>query len=164
MRQFVSYGPALVVLLTAGAALLVVPAAISRVTGAAASQRVTLARAELDSDSILERINAATRNVADSVEPSVVHIDVGRWSRSSGSGWIFDDLGHIVTNAHVVGSQQSVSVQLHDGRVLRGEVVASDPLADIAVIKVEEQAPRANACGRAIVCLRLARPLATSSA
>lgn len=140
MRQFVSYGPALVVLLTAGAALLVVPAAISRVTGAAASQRVTLARAELDSDSILERINAATRNVADSVEPSVVHIDVGRWSRSSGSGWIYDELGHIVTNAHVVGSQQSVSVQLHDGRVLRGEVVASDPLADIAVIEVEEQA------------------------
>lgn len=141
MRPFVSYGPALVVLLTAGTALVVVPAAISRVSSAMTAQRVVLARAELDADNVLERVNAAVRNVADSVEPSVVHIDIGsRFTRSSGSGWIFDDAGHIVTNAHVVSSQDTVSVQLHDGRMVRGKVIGSDPLTDIAVIKVDQDA------------------------
>jgi serine protease Do len=141
MRPIVSYGPGLVVLAAAGTLLFAVPSVMHSMNAARAQQQVAIARASIQADDILERINAATRAVADSVEPSVVHLQVstrgrGRWG-STGSGWVFDDAGHIVTNAHVVGDATRVAVQFQDGRVERGEVVSADVLTDIAVIKVE---------------------------
>ena len=141
MRRITSYGPALVVLAASGTLLLAVPAVMHAVSAARMQQQVAIARASIQADDILERINAATRSVADAVEPSVVHLQVttrgrGRWG-STGSGWVFDDSGHIVTNAHVVGSATRVAVQFQDGRVERGDVISADVLTDIAVIKVE---------------------------
>ena len=59
--------------------------------------------------------------------------------RRSGSGFVFDDRGHIVTNNHVVGGgrrQRPVSVVGSDGRRLTAEVVGTDPGSDIAVLRV----------------------------
>jgi 2-alkenal reductase len=53
-----------------------------------------------------------------------------------GSGFIFDDQGHIVTNNHVVEGATKVLVTFNDGRWAEAEVVAADPQADLAVIKV----------------------------
>jgi S1-C subfamily serine protease len=148
MRRFISFGPALVVLLTIGVVLLAVPAAVRRITAAETSARIVLAQRSLDDDDILERINTATRAVADAVRPSVVHIEVsaGRrfGARSTGSGWVYDDDGHIITNAHVVRGAERVSVQFSDGRVVqgekvRGEVFLADPYTDVAVIKVPKE-------------------------
>lgn len=138
MRRIVSFGPAFVVLLTAGAVLVALPGMMMRVTAVRARERVELARQELDGDDILERFNRATQRVADAVEPSVVHLDIRMWrgAGASGSGWVFDDDGHIVTNAHVVGPASRVDVQFFDGRVETGQVVGVDPLTDIAVLKV----------------------------
>jgi S1-C subfamily serine protease len=55
---------------------------------------------------------------------------------SSGSGWIWDADGHIVTNAHVVESSERVQVQLFDGELRDAEVVGLDLRADVAVLKV----------------------------
>ncbi len=143
MRRFSSYGPALVVLASTGTLLFAIPAVMHAVSAARTQQQVAISRAAIEADDILERINTATRAVADAVEPSVVHLQVngrmrgsGRWG-STGSGWIFDDAGHIITNAHVVGSATRVSVQFHDGRIARGEVVGADVITDIAVVKVD---------------------------
>ncbi|MFO0831652.1 MAG: trypsin-like peptidase domain-containing protein [Phycisphaerales bacterium] len=138
MRRIVSFGPAFVVLLTAGVVLVAMPGLMMRASAARARERVALARQELDADDVLERLNKATQHVADAVEPSVVHLDIRLWrgAGASGSGWVFDDDGHIVTNAHVVGPANRVDVQFVDGRVETGQVVGVDALTDIAVLKV----------------------------
>jgi 2-alkenal reductase len=56
--------------------------------------------------------------------------------QGQGSGWIFDDAGHIVTNNHVVEGAQQVTVIFYDGTWAEAEVVATDPQADLAVLKV----------------------------
>ena len=57
--------------------------------------------------------------------------------RGEGSGWVYDNQGHIVTNNHVVEGASEIIVTFHDGRWAKGEVVATDPMADLAVIKVK---------------------------
>jgi serine protease Do len=142
MRRIVSYGPAFVILLAAAAMLTAAPALVWKITAAQTGARIVLARQALDDDDILERLNRAMRNVADTVRPSVVHIEVrgsrgGRGPRSAGSGWVYDAAGHIVTNAHVLFGARSISVQFSDGRVAQGDLVGDpDPYTDIAVIKV----------------------------
>ncbi|MCH7962286.1 MAG: trypsin-like peptidase domain-containing protein, partial [Planctomycetes bacterium] len=74
------------------------------------------------------------------VEPSVVHIEALRPSRgqrrvSSGAGWVFDDQGHIVTNAHVVGDSLKIDVQFSDGREVSAVIVGTDEYTDIAVLR-----------------------------
>jgi serine protease Do len=54
-----------------------------------------------------------------------------------GSGFIIDAEGYIVTNAHVVGGNETVQVVLADGRRLAAKVVGSDRPTDIALLKVE---------------------------
>lgn len=56
-----------------------------------------------------------------------------------GSGFIISDDGHIITNAHVIDGADRVSVTLKDGRTLDGEVLGTDPVTDVAVIKVNGQ-------------------------
>ena len=53
-----------------------------------------------------------------------------------GSGFIFDNDGHIVTNNHVVEGADKVTVVFTNGMWAKAEVVAMDPQADIAVLKV----------------------------
>ncbi|BCJ54605.1 hypothetical protein Asp14428_60800 [Actinoplanes sp. NBRC 14428] len=74
--------------------------------------------------------------------PGVVSVQVRTGSGgASGSGFVFDDRGHIVTNHHVVGAAGgTVSVVGSDGRRLTAEVVGTDPGSDIAVLRVEPSA------------------------
>jgi len=140
MRRFTTLAPALVVLAVVVGALVAVPAIVARSEHAVAASRVRLAKQELVGEDILERINRATRAVARAVEPGVVHLMSGRGFRqgAAGSGWVFDDAGHIVTNAHVVGGNDAVSVQLYTGRVLNADVVGVDVFTDIAVLRVDD--------------------------
>lgn len=55
---------------------------------------------------------------------------------SSGSGFILDSDGHILTNNHVVEDATSLTVLLHDGREYAATVVGGDPNSDVAVIKI----------------------------
>jgi len=55
----------------------------------------------------------------------------------TGSGFIVDANGLILTNAHVVDGADQVSVLLKDGRRLQGKVLGTDPVTDVAVVKVE---------------------------
>ncbi len=81
------------------------------------------------------------------VKPSVVSINTeititDFFSREStqeaaGSGWIISEDGYIVTNNHVVADAKSISVILDDGQIYDAEIVGTDPLTDLAVIKIE---------------------------
>ena len=60
-----------------------------------------------------------------------------RVERGTGSGFIIDAQGLILTNAHVIEGADRVLVTLKDGRELSGEVLGEDPLTDLAVIRVD---------------------------
>lgn len=154
-----SYGPVVVVTLAAAAVLLTGPFVVSRLTEAQTDSRVAAARTRLDSDSILARMSQATRDLATIVEPSVVHISTraqikdpktGRSSimSSSGSGWVYDSLGHIVTNAHVVDGASEIEVQFHNGSLRKVSAVRLDLRTDIAVLKIEHGGLRPAERGR----------------
>ncbi|MBW4618878.1 MAG: trypsin-like peptidase domain-containing protein [Cyanosarcina radialis HA8281-LM2] len=57
--------------------------------------------------------------------------------RGTGSGFIINANGQILTNAHVVAGADTVRVILKDGRSLTGRVLGADPLTDVAVVKIE---------------------------
>jgi len=60
----------------------------------------------------------------------------GGVAEGTGSGFVYDDKGHIVTNNHVVDGAEKIVVQFFDGEEIEAKVVGADPKADIAVIKV----------------------------
>jgi 2-alkenal reductase len=78
-----------------------------------------------------------------SVSPGVVSINVlvnnaGLNGQSAGSGFVFDEAGHIVTNNHVVENANLVIVTFQDGSESKAEIVGTDPYSDLAVIRVEQ--------------------------
>jgi len=60
-----------------------------------------------------------------------------RVERGTGSGFIINQEGDIITNAHVVSGADKVTVILKDGRQIEGKVLGSDELTDIAVVQVK---------------------------
>ena len=59
-----------------------------------------------------------------------------RVERGTGSGFIVNANGQILTNSHVINGADTVSVTLKDGRTFKGEVLGEDPVTDVAVIKI----------------------------
>ena len=57
--------------------------------------------------------------------------------RGSGSGVVYDNLGNIVTNYHVIKGARVLEVTLYDGSRYRAEVVGTDPADDLAVIRID---------------------------
>lgn len=92
--------------------------------------------------------------VYDQVSPSVVSINVvARQPGSgfsnqdntvigSGSGFVFDKDGHIITNNHVVDGATQIVVNFYDGTLARADVVGLDPDSDLAVLKVDVPADK----------------------
>jgi serine protease Do len=65
--------------------------------------------------------------------------------KGTGSGFVIDKNGYILTNHHVIDGADRVSVRLLDGRTLRAETIGSDPDTDIALIKVSASTPLTSA-------------------
>ena len=62
----------------------------------------------------------------------------GNGGTATGSGFLIDDAGTILTNAHVVDGSESVTVKLgEDGETLDAEVVGADDSTDVAVLRVD---------------------------
>ncbi len=55
----------------------------------------------------------------------------------NGSGWVYDNDGHIITNYHVIENADEIQVRFNDGSELTAEVVGSDVKTDVAVLKVD---------------------------
>jgi S1-C subfamily serine protease len=55
----------------------------------------------------------------------------------TGSGFLYDDQGHIITNYHVIEDAEELSVTLADGETYAAEIVGEDPTNDLAVIRIQ---------------------------
>jgi serine protease Do len=69
--------------------------------------------------------------------PEVPRMPQERRQQGTGSGFIISRDGQIITNAHVVDGSDRVTVVLKDGRRFDGRVVGSDPVTDIAVVRID---------------------------
>ncbi len=56
-----------------------------------------------------------------------------------GSGFVFDQSGHVITNHHVIDNSEKIVVTFLDGSSYNANIVGSDPFTDIAVIKVDAE-------------------------
>jgi S1-C subfamily serine protease len=77
------------------------------------------------------------------VEQSVVEVLNMQMGRSglelyaSGTGFIFDKDGHIITNAHVVSGADAVEVRFLDGATVKTDIVGTDVYSDLTVLKIQ---------------------------
>jgi S1-C subfamily serine protease len=94
----------------------------------------------------------ATINVFENASKSVVHItsieshrdrfnmDVMDIPQGTGTGFVWDDAGHIVTNFHVIQQGNTSKVTLGDGSVFEAKIVGAAPDKDLAVLRIEDPA------------------------
>lgn len=104
--------------------------------------RTVIARGDLAAD------EKATIELFERSRDSVVFISTSRvvrdaWTRNaflvprgSGSGFIWDDAGHVVTNYHVIEGAAQATVKLADGRDYQAALVGASPAHDIAVLRI----------------------------
>ena len=87
---------------------------------------------ELSLTDLFQKVENSVVQITDSSETDVFESRLG-------SGFVYDDNGHIITNHHVVaGGGNRLDVTFPDGTVYRASLIGSDPSADIAVLYVEE--------------------------
>jgi S1-C subfamily serine protease len=108
---------------------------------AAAVEQVGPAVVRIDSERSVSEISPDTFNnplfrrfFGDEVPPEMMP---DRMEQGTGSGFILDPDGRILTNAHVVDGTPTVKVTLRDGRSFEGKVVGVDSVTDVAVVKIE---------------------------
>jgi len=97
-----------------------------------------------DETSSLTKKNLTLVELFEKSEESVVKINVERIGSATdtggvGSGFVYDNLGHIITNAHVVDGASKATVTFLDGSQYSAEIIGEDKFTDIAVIKVSEK-------------------------
>src|SRR5579875_314926 len=82
-------------------------------------------------------LDTLRETIIEQVRPAVVQVNVVTRSEAGlGSGVIIDPRGYLVTNAHVIAEAQQIQVTLFDGTSLPAYLVGSDPLDDLAVLKI----------------------------
>lgn len=84
--------------------------------------------------SLFAQINAALADITALAKGSLVEINTGM---GGGAGTIWHSDGLIITNAHVVNRRGEINVKLPDGTTLPADLLAIDPLRDIAALSIE---------------------------
>ena len=97
---------------------------------------------ELNNISVYEKVNRSVVNINTTAFRRGVWFGDPEPQEGSGSGWVIDREGHIVTNHHVISGSDVITVTLFDGDPIPAEVVGSDKQNDIAVIKIKTDADR----------------------
>jgi len=93
-----------------------------------------------------DEVDTLLENIYQRANPAVVNIDVAGGANltefGSGSGFVIDMDGHIVTNNHVVEGADEIDVTFADGTVAVAKVIGRDTYSDLAVIKVDVDASK----------------------
>jgi S1-C subfamily serine protease len=89
-----------------------------------------------DEDAVIidlyKRVNPAVVSIVDYVQQGDIVQAMGQ-----GSGFVYDQEGHIITNAHVVQGADEVEVKFPDGTILKAKIIGEDLHSDLAVVKVD---------------------------
>jgi S1-C subfamily serine protease len=96
--------------------------------------RGALSETERLTVTIFERVSPSVVQVAARAPANPLADDGG--SAASGTGFVWDEAGHIVTNDHVVQGAQAVAVRFASGEVAQAEVIGLAPSYDLAVLRV----------------------------
>lgn len=130
----------------AGLTLLIVGAAIG--SGASliyTDQRIDALEQQIESSNSQSNVvyfnpdqNSISQLFQDS-DQSVVSIAAYGSENAQGSGFIYSEEGHIVTNEHVVEGAERIEVSFTDGTTRNARLVGKDPYTDLAVLKVNKR-------------------------
>lgn len=95
----------------------------------------------------LQEINTRISSLVEQVTPSVVSIQVEvvledvfgqeEIQQGIGSGVIINEDGYILTNSHVIGNAEKLTVVLYDGNIVEARLIGSNQDTDVGVIKIE---------------------------
>ncbi len=87
-----------------------------------------------------DEVDTLLTNLYERANKGVVNIDVSGGADltefGSGSGFVIDTDGHIVTNNHVIQDASEIDITFWDGSVATGSVIGTDPYSDLALVKV----------------------------
>ncbi len=110
-----------------------------------------VATQSLTDSAVISAIERHTMQLYTQSEPAVVAIEAAfshppvegmdlptEMFVSQGSGFIYDDQGHIVTNAHVVNEDTTYRIRIDEQRVISATVIGRDRTNDLAVLRLEE--------------------------
>lgn len=116
-------------------------------TATAVSPVVTPVPEEFNQVEAINSLDAQVTAVYEAVSPSVVNVTNRGYAYSmfgqavpqegTGSGFVYDSKGHIVTNYHVVENAEELLVTLANGEAYEAEVVGADAANDLAVIQID---------------------------
>ncbi len=121
--------------------------AVAQAPDTAATELAAVTDDELSE--VYEAFNALEAKIIDIYEtasPSVVHITNRSYGMmfgrrvpqgGTGSGFVYDNQGHIITNFHVVEDAEQLLVTLSNGQELEAELIGTDPLNDLAIVKID---------------------------
>src|SRR5579859_889337 len=111
------------------------------IAAAAPAMQITPTLVAADLISQAEAAQQVYINIYQRVNPSVVNIELAADSTqqidASGSGFVIDADGHILTNNHVIDKEKDITVTFSDGYTATATVVGADDYSDLAVIKVD---------------------------
>ena len=93
---------------------------------------------------ILTNKDLSLTEIFERSEAGVVRVNVIKSEQIAGlngvgSGFVFDQSGHVITNHHVIDNSEKIVVTFLDGSSYNANIVGSDPFTDIAVIKVDAE-------------------------
>jgi S1-C subfamily serine protease len=93
---------------------------------------------------LLDAYSRAVIGAVDRVGPAVLHLQVAGANdrvNGSGSGVVFTPDAYVLTNSHVVSGSRKIQATFPDGRTLAAALVGDDPDTDLAVLRLEGEAP-----------------------
>jgi S1-C subfamily serine protease len=105
-------------------------------TESAGPNQISVRQLQTQLQDVYGRAHPAVVNITSQVmTPGIFNQPVPQ--QGAGSGFLWDDQGHVVTNFHVLQNAESISVTLADGRIFEAEVVGDDPFTDLAVLRID---------------------------
>jgi S1-C subfamily serine protease len=123
------------------------PAAASAIVPPTATTAPPVATPVLDETQAANALETQVIAVYEAVSPAVVNLTNRSYAydmfmravpqEGSGSGFVYDPEGHIVTNYHVIENAEEILVTLASGQVHEAEIVGTDPTNDLAVIRID---------------------------
>jgi len=130
--------------LTALACSITLPISLSETAGTPVAVVVTPTLIPADMIAQADAEELLLINIYQRVSPAVVNLETSIQGSqgnlidyASGSGFVYDTEGHIVTNHHMVADADEIRVTFSNGSVFKAEVLGSDPYADLAVLRVD---------------------------